>query len=476
MIETLWNRFLESVADRGRELLGRRFSDSDQDISQLSRALLTEAGEASGTALAREMVRVYKTLDEDQRSAFFNMLVQDLAPDPNVILAAAERYGKNPDLENYLNLAKSVEAPRQELFRRINRAPQGIEILVKLREHLLSRIKQQPDLRAVDADLKHLFRSWFNPGFLQLRRIDWNSPAAILEKLVSYEAVHAIQGWKDMRRRLDADRRCFAFFHPMLPNEPLIFVEVALVKGMSDTTQPLLELESPVLDPKETDTAIFFSINNCQIGLRGVSFGNFLIKQVMAEIMGELPGIKHYATLSPLPSFATTLKKAGTEGNPFTQETMAALLEDFSKELCARAGLEDPLSALFTLLDAPLEHQETLSAPLERLVLVYFAFVMQAGGVIDPVAYFHLSNGACLERINPFADSSAERLKSSFGTMVNYRYEPNEVERNHERFVTTGEVALAKPLMKEQKRLISLLGKLDVPGDEKIVLGADVNS
>ncbi len=456
MNETLWNRILESVADKGRELLNLGASSARHEMAYLCHALLSGAGEASGTALAREVVRTYQDMDETQRTAFMGLLADSFAPCHETILTTADAYHADPSLENLLALSAAVEPPRQELFRRINQAPRGTEMLVNVRRHLLGKLRDKPQLRAVDSDLKHLFRSWFNPGFLELNRIDWNSRASILEKLINYEAVHAIQGWGDLRRRLASDRRCFAFFHPTLPDEPLIFVEVALVKGMSSAAHPLLDLEGPVLDAKQADSAIFFSINNCQEGLKGISFGNFLIKQVMARLMIELPWLTLFATFSPMPRFAATLKKADSEGNPFTRARIRRLLGDMAAPLCEASAIDEPLDALLKCLESPEQHREIIGPALERLALAYLAVAQKAGSTVDPVAQFHLYNGARLERINLFADSSEERQQASFGVMVNYLYRADEVESNHEKFVATGTVALSKTLEKERKRLLPL--------------------
>lgn len=456
MNHSWWDRVVESVADRGREILKLKTTGTGSGrIADLCDALLSSAGVAAGMALAREIVRAFDSMSEDERTQFFETLLQRFGPSRESILAAAEAYRQNgDDLKTYLALNSAVEPPRQELFRRINQAPNGIATLVRMREHLLRQLKERPHLRAVDADLRHLLSSWFNPGFLRLELIDWSTSASILEKLISFEAVHAIRDWDDLHRRLEADRRCFAFFHPALPGEPLIFVEVALVKGMASAAAPLLAHDAPVLDPDEADAAIFYSINNCQFGLRGVSFGNFLIKQVMSELMLEFPGIKRFATLSPLPRFAEALK-AGDQG-PFTVARLNALLEDDAEALCARAQVDDAPSALQALLADVHAHSGVLSEPLQRLALAYLALAKRRGNkVYDPVAQFHLSNGAQLERINAFADSSDLRMGQSFGVMVNYRYEPNEVERNHEMFVNEGVVPMSRVLAREARRLES---------------------
>ncbi|MCB1858837.1 MAG: malonyl-CoA decarboxylase [Gammaproteobacteria bacterium] len=414
-----------------------------------------KTGEAMGTALAREIVQRCEQLSPDERSTFLDLLCNDFAPNHQLVRQCAERYlADQQDLDAFLALSRAIEPPRQELLRRINRAQRGTAILVSLRAHLLALLPERPGLRAVDADFRHLFNAWFNPGFLELRRIDWRSPANVLEKLISYEAVHAIQGWGDLRRRLAQDRGCFAFFHPSLPDEPLIFVEVALVKGMPDSAAPLLSLDSEVIDPRDANTAAFFSINNCQQGLRGISFGNFLIKQVMAELQADRSGLEAFVTLSPLPKFADNLRRLLRGEIAVPTAGIAAVIGDQAPYLCAQTAQSDPGKALLQILEGDWRpHQEQLKTPLCRLALYYLTQMRRGRLPLDPVANFHLANGARLERINPFADTSRERFRDSFGVMVNYLYDPSKIERNHERFIANGTVALSKPLARQVKKI-----------------------
>jgi len=461
-LEKLW----DSVADRGRDLLHLPGGQArDDDLEALCRALLEGAGEASGTALAREVRLGIEALDADGRAAFLEMLAARFEPDREAILGAAEAYRANPDdIDAYLELSRVVESPRQELLRLINRAPHATAALVALRAHLLTLLRERPHLRGVDADFQHLFHSWFNRGFLELRRIDWDSPASVLEKLIAYEAVHAIRDWSDLRRRLADDRRCFGFFHPALPDDPLIFVEVALVRGMPAAAGPLLDLDAPVLDPAQANAAIFYSINNCQDGLRGISFGNFLIKQVAAELAVELPRIETYATLSPVPRLREVLDGLDAERNPIGRARAGALLADLAADLEAASGRSEPVEGLLALLaDDPLAHREVLGPALERLTLAYVARAKRGGLAFDPVAAFHLANGARLERINPYADLSRERIKGSYGVMVNYLYDMDLVERHHERYVNDGLVAVAKPLQKELRRIDAAWDAAETP-------------
>jgi malonyl-CoA decarboxylase len=317
-----------------------------------------------------------------------------------------------------------------------------------LREHVLAS-NNNGNFAALDLDLKHLFRSWFNRGFLRLERISWHTSALVLEKLIGYESVHEINGWPDLHRRLEADRRCFAFFHPALEEEPIIFVEVALSKGLTGDLEPLLGIETPVLGPKTADAAIFYSINNCLRGLRGVPFGNFLIKQVVTELAAEFPNIQIYGTLSPLPNFSQALRDQKNEEG-FTHDRLSRLLADHAGALSVAGRRRDPLEALFYLLDQPLAHQDVLAKPLERLALAYLTQARQNGKLYDSVATFHLSNGARLERINTFGNLRPYGMRDSFGVTVNYRYLPDELEENHERFVR-GEIQVASDLLSEYK-------------------------
>src|SRR5216684_216119 len=273
-------------------------------VKQLAAILLSERGEASGAQVARELHHVLRALDPDDRRSFQRYLATEFQPDKAALRAAAEHYLADSTAEAAAALAQAVDPPRQELLRRMNLAPGGTGALIAMRSEITPRLRGEPELKLLDADLRHLFASWFNRGFLELRRIDWQSPAAVLEKLIAYEAVHEIKGWDDLRRRLAPDRRCFAFFHPSLPDEPLIFVEVALCQGLASKIDPLLSVKTPGDDFARPDTAIFYSISNCQPGLRGISFGNLLIKQVVEELRAELPGLTCFSTLSPIPGFA----------------------------------------------------------------------------------------------------------------------------------------------------------------------------
>jgi malonyl-CoA decarboxylase len=377
----------------------------------LCHALLSERGEASGAALAREALTAYRMLAGPALMAFFDVLAQEFSPDPAAVDDAASAYRQDPSQANLIHLQRAIEPPRQELFRRLNLAPGGTAALVEMRRRVLHDLRAQPHWAGIDADLYHLLGSWFNRGFLTLQRIDWRTPALVLEKLMQYEAVHEIQGWRDLHRRLESDRRCFAFFHPALPDEPIIFIEVALTKGMSERVQPLLDPDSSVVDPAGADAAIFYSITNCQEGLRGISFGNFLIKQVAEDLGREFPRLKTFATLSPIPGFRKWLANTAAE-----HSELAGLVDALAEEnWFERAG-----------------PGTRVRAELMRLCAYYLKHAKHGKEPADAVARFHLGNGARMERLNWLADTSKPGMARSAGLMVNYLYRLKDVESNHE--------------------------------------------
>ena len=405
--------------------LGNEAGQSIAAVNQLSRArklaeaLQSERGEASGAVVARELHAVVRLLTAEDRHEFQRFLATEFAPDAAVLRAAAEAYLSAPTAEAAALLAQAADPPRQELLRRMNMATGGTSALVAMRKEIAGRLRDEPALKLLDGDLKHLFASWFNRGFLELRRIDWQSPAAVLEKLIAYEAVHEIHGWDDLRRRLAPDRRCFAFFHPALPDDPLIFVEVALVDGLAGAVQPLLvqdnDNDAALARAARADTAIFYSISNCQDGLRGISFGNFLIKQVVEELKAELPHVSRFSTLSPIPGFRLWLAKRSAS----TSDPEAASLT----QLATDAGW----------LDLP--QSDSLKPLIMRLCATYLTHHASAQEPADPVARFHLGNGARLERINWHGNSAPRGIQESFGIMVNYLYDLETIESNHEAFV-----------------------------------------
>ncbi len=408
---------------------------------ELADALLSEHGEVLGTVVAHDLVSLVMTSGDAERAEFLQLLARRYAPDARRIAEACERWRADASAENLAALSSAVEAPRQELFRRMNMAPDGTATLLKLRAQLLRRLASDAGLAPVNADLLHLFGSWFNRGFLELERIDWHTPAAILEKLLAYEAVHAIDGWDDLRRRLAADRRCYGFFHPALPEEPLIFVEVALVNTLSDKVEPILRAPIQSEAANAADTAIFYSISNCQPGLRGVSFGNFLIKQVVSDLKREFPGLKTFATLSPIPGFRRWLENPKTELDHHLPAQLAA-------RMLQETGAASPREALTALTNA-VEAEGYARSNLLREVLLrlgarYLAGTGSDSGPTDPVARFHLGNGASIERVNWMADLSGKGIREAHGLMVNYLYDLASIETNHEAFANRKPAACSR--------------------------------
>ncbi len=453
---TWLERMMNTVADRGRELLGLREDETRDPLPELCGRLIAGRGEASNIALAREVLQRFEGLGPEQKTAFFVILAEQFGPDPDRILEATNAF-RTDRPETLVRLIDAVEPPRQELFRRLNMAPHGTAGLVAMRTELLDRLHENPLLSSVDEDLRHLLSSWFNRGFLRLQRIDWHSPAAVLEKIMRYESVHPVKGWDDLRRRLASDRRCFGFFHPALPEEPLIFVEVALTRQIAAEIGPLIGPEVAETDPYAADTAVFYSINNALQGLRGISFGNFLLKQVLSELAAELPQLEHFVTLSPLPRFAERLDlllAGGVEDWPL--ERLNESLADFQPALQAHSEQDEPSAAVRELLREQAQHEAVLSGPLARLALLYICALKRSPGVCcDPVAAFHLANGAVLERINVNADRSAKGMAQSHGVMVNYRYDPEQVIANHEAFVQDGLVVMSRALQREYDKHIA---------------------
>ncbi len=368
-------------------------------ITELAEDLLGTQGEVSGSTLARLVLDHYGQMDDEEKRAFFTYMVQDLEIDPVEVVETLKTYKAFSSKVNYRAYTEACEPKRQELLRRLNQVPGGTGRLVAMRMDLLRLIRDDRMLEALDVDFQHLFRSWFNRGFLVLRRINWTSPADILEKIIAYEAVHAIDSWDDLRRRLQpADRRCFGFFHPAMPDEPLIFVEVALTQGIPGSIQTLLADGREPIEAEEADTAVFYSISNCQAGLAGVSFGNSLIKQVAADLAQDIPALETFVTLSPIPGLNRWLKASEPE---------------------ASAALEDPAVAAHYLLEAK----------------------RNDGLPVDPVARFHLGNGAAIHAVHAMADTSENGLVQSGGMMVNYLYDLSQITQNHEQFVRNKTIA-----------------------------------
>ena len=447
MANAFFSDLLATISERGRTLLRRGGpSDDKRDASglvELCEALLSGAGEASGTAMAREVLDRYHDLDAAERRTFFEALVRDFGPDREKVAKAIEAWRENPGDGNGGELHFASEPRRQELIRRLNRAPGGTGDLVAMRADLLSLLNGHKGLAALDRDVVHLLSSWFNRGFLVLRRIDWSTPANILEQIIRYEAVHEIHDWDDLRRRLDpVDRRCYAFFHPAMADAPLIFVEVALTEQIPSAITPLLAVERELVAIERARTAVFYSISNTQRGLGGITFGNFLIKQVVEELRRELPKLDTFVTLSPVPGFRQWLNQANEL--PLSQDDREALKQLDDPNWHANADIEAELRVL-----------------LEPLAAYYFLRARNPKGrVIDPVARFHLGNGARLERFNWLGDLSPKGLRESAGIMVNYLYRLDDIEKNHEAFANDGEVvassAVKKLLKNEGRRLLDM--------------------
>lgn len=397
------------------------FERDKRNIGELCSALMSEQGEVSGTKIASAVLAKYETLFDEEKAEFFRELANDYDLEVNDVIDAAKSYALSRDRASLERLTHVSEPKRQEFFRRLNQVPGATQKLVHMREDLFPLLKAHPEFAVVDSDFEHLFDTWFNRGFLLLKPIDWRTPANILEKIIQYEAVHAINDWDDLRRRLHpSDRRCFAFFHPVMPEEPLIFVEIALTKGVPSSIETLLADQREELSEVEANTAVFYSISNCQNGLRGVSFGNFLIKQVAGDLATELGNIKNFVTLSPVPGFAKWLS-------------------DQNSDIGLDVTDEDGHSA------------EQLGVHQPQLMTLMAQYMTQAkrddGFPVDPVSRFHLGNGASLAQINWTADLSENGMKQSLGMMVNYRYELASVESNHESYVNEKKVHAAKEVL-----------------------------
>jgi len=417
---------LSSVFERG---ISFSRSTDKRPVKELIHALMSERGEASGTKIAHALFNKYETMNAEEREAFFIYLNEHLDVDAKAIAEAAKRFTGDQSVENLRALQKAAEPGRLELLRRLNSAPGGTGRLVRMRDDFLQIMRTMSTLNRMDGDFEHLFASWFNRGFLVLRPIDWTTPAHILEKVIDYEAVHEIQSWDDLRRRLlPRDRRCFAFFHPAMPDEPLIFVEIALTKSIPSSIQSVLAENREPLREEEATTAVFYSISNCQRGLQGVSFGNFLIKQVANDLAHDLPNLKTFVTLSPVPGFMAWLEKvAGEKSNSRAEEAFKAIRSLSAPEDLAR-----------------IEH---LKANIIELAARYFLIEKRKDGQpIDAVARFHLGNGASLHQINWMGDASNKGLRQSAGLMVNYLYDLKEVEENHEAYAREREIKSQKAI------------------------------
>jgi len=410
--------------------------------------LVSERGESNAVSMALDVISNYRKLNIEQRAKFFATLAEQLNIDVEALTKATQSFAADPSARNYIRLQKISESPRQELLRRLNRAPGGTAAVVQMRRDLLSMLHKKPELAGLDYDMRHLLSSWFNPGFLKMHRVDWKSPAEILEKIIAHEAVHAIDGWDDLRRRLQPDRRCFAFFHPQLPDEPLIFVEVALLPEIPVAIMPLVDKKSaPVEQTNQYKVAAFYSISNCESGLRGVSMGNFLIKRVAEQLHAEFQGLKTFVTLSPIPGLMDWITAGAHLGEgPSADKVKPAIRKsrDESLELLKLSGTSwpDKLSKAWHPDASTKKEKEAF----ECLTAIYLASVTPNRDG-NPVAKFHLGNGAKLHQVNWAGDLSKNGLRQSAGLMVNYLYDLASVEENHEQFVH-GEIIYSRSVAK----------------------------
>ena len=412
-------------------------------------------GEVSTRQRAARLAETYLGLDDSGRHAFLRMIALEFGPDPGKVAKAHAAYqaeiGTARQWDAEAQLRAAMRSSRIRILTQFNAIPQGVKFLVDLRADLIRHLGNDKELKALDRELEARLSAWFDVGFLELTRITWHSPAALLERLVEYEAVHEIQSWKDLKNRLDSDRRCYAFFHPRMPMEPLIFVEVALVEELTDNVQKLLDETAPVVDSGQANTAIFYSISNTQPGLRGVSFGNFLLKRVIDDLQRDLPKVKTFATLSPIPGLVRW-----ASGHP--DEVAAAFTEVDWKRLAA-AGIESAQSPQLKRVlagDSGWEQDPALARalrePLLRTAAAYLLDARRDAAPLDPVARFHLGNGARIERLDWLADTSGKGLRQSWGVMVNYLYDPDRIEENVEAFAGSGRTDAAAGVRRLARR------------------------
>lgn len=399
-----------------------RIAVDGRPIIEQCRDLMLARGEAATLRLAESILATYQELSSDERLAFFDYLADELDLDAARLEELAGAYREGPTTGSFKSLMQAAEPSRQELFRKLNQSEDATAQLVAMRADLLALIADHPQYGRIDLDFAHLFTSWFNRGFLVLRRIDWDTPASVLEKIIAYEAVHEINDWDDLRRRIQpADRRCYAYFHPRVPNDPLIFVAVALTKGVPASVQSVLATDRTPLEAGDADTAVFYSISNCQRGLHGVSFGDSLIKQVVADLSGELPGLRTFITLSPIPGLRRWLETQAGEADPRPARILAA----------ADGTDTDAL--------------DPISGDLREMAAVYLATQKRSDGrPVDAVARFHLANGAQIDNVLTGADLSPNGIAQSVGAMVNYRYDPQQVETNCQQFASDQTVVLSR--------------------------------
>ncbi len=415
-------------------------SDLDHLREQMRSCLEARGGEVSARSRAATLGRTYLELDRKGRERFLKVLAEDFDVDDEAVeqqLAVVGEVEPHERSAAYASLRRALEPGRTRLLTQFNGLPEGVKFLVDLRADLSRLTRKNTAFRALDGDLRQLLTSWFDIGFLELQRIKWDSPASLLEKLIAYEAVHEIRSWDDLKNRLDSDRRCFAFFHPRMPDEPLIFVEVALVNGLAGNVQELLDEDAPVIDPNDADTAIFYSISNAQKGLAGISFGGFLIKRVVDVLQSEFHGLKTFSTLSPIPGFRTWLDESLNGEESLITDAEIIAVRDAAR-LTAESG--NPLQVI--LAAENWVEDETISSAVEPILMrLCTRYILKekgrSGRAKDPVAHFHLTNGAQVERLCWKGNTSGAGMTRSYGLMVNYLYKLDKIEENHEAY--TGE-------------------------------------
>ena len=428
-----FKKFFSSIADAGQRLIGKKSLRKDLTSAlQLCNDLISFKGIASGIAIAREITEIYSVFDTDQKLSFFKEINKQFSPNNNEVEKKIAQYLEEKNEQSLNALGSAVEGNRQKLIRRLNMAPNGTPFLVSMREDLIKFLPINPELKNLDEDIRHLFKSWFNPGFLRLEKITWDSKAAVLEKIMKYEKVHKIKDMNDLKRRLQQeDRRFFAYFHPVLKDEPLIFVEVAFTKGVGNSIQEIIK---PKTDEKSNyDTATFYSINNCQNGLMRVTLGNFLIKRVVFEIQEENPKIKNFGTLSPLPGFADWFLS-------LSSEKLKDILKDY--EISKLDFLRSPSLKI----GEPKMLEE--KAAIKKLVAHYLLNEKINNKPLNPVSRFHLGNGASISNIILNGNITDYGYKESFGIMVNYSYQLDKLEKIHEDFITKGIISYSDKIKK----------------------------
>ncbi len=444
-VRMLWHRLTGGGSAKPHDRLKLSSSDARFVRTIFKEMIAGSGGEVSARRRVELIAKLYRQLSAEGRISVLEILANEFSPDAVAINHAIQAYldTTNDSIRRRAEtqLRQKLRSPRIPIFKKFNLLPDGVKFLVDMRADVLHFLRSHPGLVTIDEELFDLLSSWFDIGNLDLHRISWGSPAALLEKLISYEAVHEIRSWNDLRNRLDSDRRCYAFFHPRMPEEPLIFVEIALGHDMADNVHHLLDESAPALDPRDAKAAIFYSISNTQTGLRGVSIGGFLIKRVVEQLMLDFPKLKTFATLSPIPGFGNWLDGQLREGDA----KLVAKADHAA--LCAAGKILDPVEAFRTLISGEWQKDPGASAALQpvltRLVARYLVVEKEKDRPVDPVARFHLGNGARIERINWLADISPRGLKQSAGLMVNYLYKLSDIEENHEAYAREGRVIVS---------------------------------